>query len=103
MFRRVSLVGSAELFKETARPPELPEPDPPKEPAPEPARVHPRRRSSQAVALYQYTLTEAQVRALIEAVQKVKYPHNLKAAGKLSIDEFERLEALRQVLLDGLK
>jgi hypothetical protein len=48
-------------------------------------------------------LTETQVQALVDAVQKLKYPHTLKTATKLSMEEFERLEALRQVLLDGLK
>jgi hypothetical protein len=43
------------------------------------------------------------VQALVDAVQKIKYPHNLKNTAKLSMEEFERLEALRQLLLDGLR
>jgi len=35
--------------------------------------------------------------------QKIKYPHTLKNTAKLSMEEFERLEALRQALLDGLR
>jgi len=102
VFKRVSLVGSAELFKET-KAPELPEPELELDRQPEPLRVHTLSRPAPPLPIYEYRFTEAQVRALIDAVQKVKYPHTLKAAGKLSIDEFERLEALRQALLDGLK
>jgi hypothetical protein len=55
------------------------------------------------VPTYGYNLSEDQVRELIDAVQKIKYPHTLKNTAKLSMEEFERLEALRQVLLDGLR
>ncbi len=97
MFRRVSLAGSAELFKETAPAPDLlPEPTP--EPEPPRLRSLP---APEAVAYYEYSLTEPQVRALIDAVQKVKYPHTLRT--KPSMEEFEHLEGLRQVLLDGLR
>ena len=82
----------------TTRPAELlPEPDL------MPSPIHPLPLSTEGTVYYQYTLTEAQVQALIDAVQKLKYPHTLKTATKLSMEEFERLEALRQVLLDGLK
>ncbi len=98
MFKRVSLAGSAELFKETTRPADLlPEPET------MPAPIHPLPLSTEGTVYYQYSLTEAQVQALIDAVQKLKYPHTLKSMTKLSMEEFERLEALRQVLLDGLK
>jgi hypothetical protein len=98
VFKRVSLVGSAELFKETTTPAELlPEPET------MPAPIHPLPLSTDGTVYYQYALTEVQVQALVDAVQKLKYPHTLKTSTKLSMEEFERLEALRQVLLDGLK
>jgi hypothetical protein len=98
VFKRVSLVGSAELFKETTSTAELlPEPET------MPAPIHPLPLSADGTVYYQYALTEAQVQALVDAVQKLKYPHTLKTSTKLSMEEFERLEALRQVLLDGLK
>ena len=115
MFKRVSLSGSAELFRETQSAPEyLAE----TEPEPQPAAIHhlplPRERRESlrepasaephnGLAFYEYRLTEPQVRALVEAVQKLKYPHTLKSAAKLSMEEFETLEALRQLLLDGLR
>jgi hypothetical protein len=98
VFKRVSLAGSAELFKETTGPVDLlPEPET------MPAPIHPLPLSTDGTVYYQYALTEGQVQALVDAVQKLKYPHTLKTATKLSMEEFERLEALRQVLLDGLK
>jgi hypothetical protein len=57
----------------------------------------------ESLTYFEYRLTEPQVQALIDAVQKIKYPHNLKNTSKLSMEEFERMEALRQVLLDGLR
>ncbi len=104
MFKRVSLSGSAELFRETSSTPEiLAETDP----APGAAAIHhlpiPRELPRESVTYYEYQLTEPQVRALIDAVQKLKYPHTLKNTAKLSMEEFERMEALRQILLDGLR
>ena len=104
MFKRVSLEGSAELFRETSSRPEvLAETDP--EPVQAPIHHLPLQRQvyGETVSYYEYRLTEEQVQALIDAVQKIKYPHNLKNATKLGMEEFERLEALRQVLLDGLR
>ena len=102
MFKRVSLSGSAELFRETGHAPEIlaeTDPDPVAAPIHQ-LPIHPHRESP---PLYDYRLTEDQVRALIDAVQKIKYPHTLKNLAKLSMEEFERMEALRQVLLDGLR
>jgi len=104
VFKRVSLNGSAELFRETSTAPEiLAETDPERVAAP----IHhlPIRREIEleTIAYYEYQLTEPQVRALIDAVQKIKYPHTLKSTAKLSMEEFERLEALRRLLLDGLR
>jgi hypothetical protein len=98
VFKRISLTGSAELFKDTSRAPEyLAETDP------EPLVLRPVPVIGEPTSYYSYKLTEAQVHALIDAVQKIKYPHILKNTAKLSMEEFERLEALRQVLLDGLR
>jgi hypothetical protein len=104
VFKRVSLSGSAELFRETSSAPEiLAETDP--EPVAAPIHHLPLRREiePERIAYYEYQLTESQVRALIDAVQKIKYPHTLKSTAKLSMEEFERLEALRQLLLEGLR
>ena len=104
MFKRVSLEGSAELFRETSSTPEvLAETDP--EPIRAPIHQLPIRREIQheSIPYFEYQLTESQVQSLIDAVQKIKYPHNLKNTAKLSREEFERLEALRQVLIEGLR
>ena len=104
MFKRVSLSGSAELFRETSSTPVvLAETDP--EPVQAPIHHLPIHREirPEPIPYFEYQLTEAQVQALVDAVQKIKYPHNLKTTAKLSMEEFERLEALRQVLLDGLR
>ena len=101
MFKRAALGGSSEFFRETSTPEVLAETDPVQAP------IHhlplPRQVNGERISYYEYRLTEAQVQSLIDAVQKVKYPHNLKNTAKLSMEEFERLEALRQVLLDGLR
>lgn len=86
-FKRVSLVGSEELFRPTR--PELvrePTDEAIKEvlrPAPEkpPVRVD---------------LTEAEISLLLDAVQIAKYPD--KTRPKPSLDKFERLDALRAKL-----
>ena len=104
MFRRVTLSGSSELFRETGEVIEGTEDVQAEElvtaaPAPMPALAQPRSRA----AVYEYLLTEGQARTLADALQKVKYPHILKNAQKLSMEEFERLEALRQLILEGLR
>jgi len=104
VFKRVSLSGSAELFRETSSAPEiLAETDP----EPVSAPIHhlpiPRDIEPDSVTCFDYRFTEPQVRSLIDAVQKIKYPHTLKSSAKLGMEEFERLEALRQLLLDGLR
>lgn len=104
MFKRVSLEGSAELFRETSSTPEvLAETDP--EPVQAPIHHLPLHREirGETISYYEYRLTEDQAQSLIDAVQKIKYPHTLKSSAKLSMEEFERLEALRQLLLDGLR
>jgi hypothetical protein len=108
VFKRVSLEGSAELFRETSSTPEvLAETDP--EPIHAPIHHLPIHREihreiqDESLTYFEYRLTEPQVQALIDAVQKIKYPHNLKNTAKLSMEDFERLEALRQVLMEGLR
>jgi hypothetical protein len=119
VFKRVSLTGSAELFKETTgiTDPileEKPEPVAPlrpaaslrpvtPEPPPEPAQVHHLPRRPDATPYYQVSLTESQLQTLIDSVQRIKYPHASRSTAKPSMEEFERLEALRQVLLDSLR
>ncbi len=100
MFKRVALTGSAELFRETSRIPDLlAETEPPQ---PIAAPIHQLPITRQGITYYDYKLTEAQVNALVDALQKVKYPHTLKAA-RPSMEEFEHLEALRQLLLEGIR
>ena len=117
MFKRASLSGSADFFQDTTTSPEILAET---EPEPLPAAIHhlpvrpeiqnvireaiqrePIRRET--VSYFEYRFTEPQVRALIDAVQKLKYPHTVKTTAKLSMEEFERMEALRQLLLDGLR
>ncbi len=97
MFKRISLAGSAELFKETTGTRDS-EPEPQR-----PPDIHPLATRPDAVLYYTYGLTETQVRTLVDALQKLKYPHTLKSATRPNMEEFERLEALRQLLLDGLR
>ena len=112
MFKRAHLSGSADFFRETTSAPEfLAETDPEPLPAsihqlpvrPEIERVMRPQLRQETTTYFEYQLTEPQVRALIDAVQKLKYPHTVKSSAKLSMEEFERLEALRQLLLDGLR
>ncbi|TME47633.1 MAG: hypothetical protein E6I56_03670 [Chloroflexi bacterium] len=112
MFKRASLSGSADFFQDTASAPELlAETEPETLPAaihhlpvrPEIQRVIREAIQREPVSYFEYQLTEPQVRALIDAVQKLKYPHSVKAGAKLSMEEFETLEALRQLLLEGLR
>jgi hypothetical protein len=117
VFKRASLTGSADFFEETTSTREILAET---EPEPLPAAIHhlpvrpeiqhvireaiqrePVRRET--VSYFEYQFTEPQVRALIDALQKLKYPHTVKTSAKLSMEEFERLEALRQLLLDGLR
>ena len=42
------------------------------------------------------------MQVLADALQRIKYPHTMRSS-RPSMEEFESLEALRQVLLDGLR
>jgi hypothetical protein len=106
-FNRVSLAGSEELFRPTALPEDEPEPQPPAERftgrAVQPARAPSRAPLPTDRSYVRLQLTEGQVQDLVEAVQRMKYPHMAAAAQQPSIEEFEALEALRNVLLDALE
>jgi len=97
-FRRAQLRGSDELFQPTR--PETGEPPATRgqdiavpAPAPVPVRTAPEGRLVR--------LTDDEVRTLAEAVQGLKFPGH-KPATKPAVDEFERLEELRQKLLSVL-
>jgi hypothetical protein len=115
-FNRISLVGSEELFRptrveveeDTSEPVEAAPADtfaghqgasPPPSPAypiTAPAPVARER------GLYRVQLSEAQIKSLLEAVQRMKYPGQAHAGSKPSIEEFEALDQLRGALLDAL-
>ena len=93
-FRRAQLRGSDELFR-TTEPEQLEQPlSPVDRPAvtPVPAEPPPDQRSLR--------LTEGEIRTLAEAVQHLKFPQ--KGQNRPSVDDFERLDGLRQKLLDAL-
>jgi hypothetical protein len=115
-FNRISLVGSEELFRptrveaeeETTEPLEpapadtfaghqgsIPAPSP-SYPTPAPAPVARER------GLYRVQLSEAEIKNLLEAVQRMKYPAQVHAGSKPSIEEFEALDQVRSALLDAL-
>lgn len=108
-FNRVSLMGSDELFRPTQAEPAPAEPVAPADemsgrhtapvpalpPAPLPG---PLARERQA---YRVQLTEGQVKLLIEAVQRMKYPHQVHES-KPSIESFEELDDLRNHLWDAI-
>ncbi len=98
-FRRAQLSGSDELFRPTqpghqAHEASLPPPartrPEPVESAPAPARPEGRL----------IRLTDDEIDVLADAVQRMKFPTSARpAVTKPSVDEFERLEDLRQKLL----
>lgn len=108
-FNRVSLMGSDELFRPTkveadpvapademsGRQPAPASAPPAVPPVPQPA---PLTRERQA---YRIQLTEGQVKLLIEAVQRMKYPQQVHET-KPSIESFEELEDLRTHLWDAI-
>ncbi|MDP9326105.1 MAG: hypothetical protein M3O87_06180 [Candidatus Dormibacteraeota bacterium] len=106
-FNRISLQGSEELFRPTALPDDDPEPLLPAERytgrAIQPPRAPQRAPLASERRYIRLQLTEGQVQELVEAVQRMKYPHMAAAAQQPSMEEFEALEALRNVLLDSLE
>ncbi len=93
-FRRVQLRGSDELFRDTDETTAVALPDP----SPAPA-VHP----VPAAPSHNYRsvrLSTEEVELLAEAVQRLKFPG--KQPPRPSIGDFERLEELRQKLLQTI-
>jgi hypothetical protein len=98
-FRRAQLRGSEELFAptrtENGEPPARRE-----EPAGPPESVT-RPAVSSAPEGRLVRLTDEEVQTLAEAVQRLKFPGH-KPTNKPPVEEFERLEELRQKLLSVL-
>jgi hypothetical protein len=108
-FNRVSLSGSDELFRPTRVEDQEEEAveaapadtfagravQPPRAPTPAPLS-----RERNYVRLQ---MTEDQVQVLIDALQRMKFPHMAAAAHQPSVEEFEALEALRTILLDAVE
>jgi hypothetical protein len=95
-FRRAQLRGSDELFRST-EPDQL---DAPIAPGIPDETSHPVP-SAPAPHLRSVRLSDDELQTLAEAVQHLKYPQQ-KPAIRPSVDDFERLEQLRQKLLDAL-
>jgi hypothetical protein len=96
-FRRAQLRGSDELFRST-EPEQLDAPISPGLPKDNAAHPVP---SAPAPHLRSVRLTDDELQTLAEAVQHLKFPQQ-KAIIRPSVDDFERLEQLRQKLLDAL-
>jgi hypothetical protein len=94
-FRRAQLRGSDELFR-TAEPEQLDAPLSPEFPD---DQVHPVP-SAPAPHMRSVRLTDDELRILSDAVQHLKFP--AKPPTRPSVDDFEKLEGLRQKLLDAL-
>lgn len=108
-FNRVSLIGSEELFRPTRLEPEAPAPVAPAdelagrvpEPKPVPAPATQPAPLARDRQTYRVNLTEGQVKTLIEAVQRMKYPQQAHES-KPSIEDFEELDDLRNHLWDAI-
>lgn len=111
-FRRAKLRGSEELFRQTGVGPHQAANRDSQESlglgahAPTELAVSAARRGD-AVAVpapsvdgFLVRLSQEDVQAIVDAIQAVKFPH--KAVSRPSVDEFERLEELRQKLLSIL-
>ncbi|HKW70163.1 MAG TPA: hypothetical protein VJP81_06220 [Candidatus Dormibacteraeota bacterium] len=86
-FKRVSLVGSEELFRAT-RPEAVTDTDDViKETVDRPGRAD-------KIVLKTMNFTPDEIELLIEAVQTAKYPDRVRA--KPALDRFDALDALRQ-------
>lgn len=94
-FRRAQLRGSDELFR-SADPEQLDAPLSPALPE-EPAHPVP---SAPPAHMRSVRLAADELRLLADAVQHLKFPS--KAPSRPSVDDFEKLEILRQKLLDAL-
>ena len=96
-FRRAQLRGSEELFRPTEE--ENGEQHVVRAPAEERPAVTPVP-AAPAPDARTVRLSEGEIELLAEAVQHLKFPG--KSSQRPSVDDFERLEALRQKLLDAL-
>ena len=96
-FRRAQLRGSEELFRTTDEPQKVEQAQLPA-PVQEPPAVHPVP-SAPDPGLRSVRLSEDELQVLADAVQHLKFPH--KPPVRPSVDDFERLEALRQKLLEA--
>jgi hypothetical protein len=94
-FRRAQLRGSDELFR-PAEPEQL---DAPLSVGVNDDGIHPVP-TAPAPHMRSVRLTDDELRILSEAVQHLKFP--AKAPTRPSVDDFEKLEVLRQKLLDAL-
>jgi len=95
-FRRAQLRGSDELFRSN-EPEQLDAPISPGIPDGDTAHPVP---SAPAPETRSVRLSDDEIRVLADAVQHLKFPQ--KSATRPSVDDFERLEGLRQKLLDAL-
>ena len=105
-FNRISLTGSEELFRPT-RVEDDPVDSGPADQfagrAVQPVRAPSRAPLTNERSYVRLQLTEQQVQVLVDGVQRMKYPHMAAAAHQPSVEEFEALEGLRNVLLDALE
>lgn len=94
-FRRAQLRGSDELFRSTDESEKTAETEAVSvaEPIVHPVPTAP------APDLRSVRLTEAEIEVLVEAVQHLKFPG--KSPVRPSVDDFERLEELRQKLIQA--
>lgn len=94
-FRRAQLHGSDELFRTS----EAEQLDAPLSPAVPQDQVHPVP-SAPPPNTRAVRFSDDELRVLADAVQHLKFPQ--KSSARPSVDDFERLEILRQKLLDAL-
>ncbi|GAC1338786.1 MAG: hypothetical protein NVSMB29_05100 [Candidatus Dormibacteria bacterium] len=109
-FRRAQLRGSEELFRQTeATPGDSLDRDPlfPHGHNAQAELSGSAARRGEAIAVpapsldgVLVRLSQEDVQAIIDAIQAVKFPH--KTVGRPSVDQFERLEELRQKLISIL-
>jgi hypothetical protein len=95
-FRRAQLKGSDEVFRATDEAGRTPEPAQVVEAAPISHPVP----TAPAPDLRSVRLTEGEIEVLVEAVQHLKFPG--KHPVRPSVDDFERLEELRQKLISAI-
>ncbi len=110
-FRRAQLRGSEELFRQTdPGAAESDDRDPLSPHRPQHAQTElsvAAARRGDAIAVpapsldgFLVRLSQEDVQAIVDAIQAVKFPH--KTVGRPSVDQFERLEELRQKLISIL-